>query len=106
MGRPVSTITLNDFLIDTFSDECLGKADAEYILTQIPEQLRKIKKGRGLSVRAIAERMGYTSHSTVQRMLSGKGAHNMTLSTLIRFAYACDCKVTLVFQSLFVEVKG
>lgn len=50
---------------------------------------KEIADASGLTRRQIAERMGLSSPSTVQRLVSGGMAYNATVETLMRFATAC-----------------
>ncbi len=72
----------------------------EEMLADLSVEARRIADESGLSRRAIAERMGHSSPSTVQRLVGG-AAYNATIETLARFAWACgfECKVELVPRS-------
>ncbi len=72
----------------------------EEMLADLSVEARRIADESGLTRRAIAELMGHSSTSTVQRLVGG-AAYNSTVETLARFAWACgfECKVELVRRS-------
>jgi hypothetical protein len=76
----------------------------EEMLAELSLEARRIADESGLSRRAIAERMGQSSASTVQRLVSG-AAYNSTVETLSRFAWACgfELKVALVSKAVLQE---
>jgi hypothetical protein len=100
MNKSTTTTSLGDFFKDTFSERFLEDADIEYTLAQIAGRAYRIKEKSGLSYRAIASKMGNTSPAIVQRIVNKAEPHNVTLSTLVRFGYACGYKMDLDFKPL------
>ncbi len=66
-------------------------------LAQISVKTKRMADSCGLTRRALGERMGCSSPSTVQRLVKG-GAYKASLETLARFAWACgyELKVELI----------
>jgi transcriptional regulator with XRE-family HTH domain len=71
----------------------------ELRLAELSIQSRRIAGESGLSRRVIAERMGLTSPSTVQRILGPASFYNVTVETLWRFAIACGYELGLEFRT-------
>jgi transcriptional regulator with XRE-family HTH domain len=91
-------MSLNEFLEGTFSQEFLDEAKLEYALAEVAGKVFRVKEESGLSVRKIAQKMGSKSPAIVQRLIDQDKPHNVTLSTLIRFAFACGHKLVLDFK--------
>jgi len=71
----------------------------ELRLAELSIQSRKMAAESGFSRREIAERMGLTSTSTVQRILGPDSFYNVTIETLWRFAIACGSELALEFRA-------
>lgn len=66
-------------------------------LVRLSLEMREIADASGLSRRQIARRMGNSSTSNLQRILSG-AAYSATLETLARLAWSCnhDLQISLL----------
>lgn len=71
----------------------------ELRLAELSIQSRKMAAESGFSRREIADRMGLTSTSTVQRILGPDSFYNVTIETLWRFAIACGSELALEFRT-------
>lgn len=87
-------------LDELFSEEFLQDADREYELARIAGMAYELAEKTKIPRRELARRMGNVSPSTLQRLLDGAEAHNVTLDTLVRFAWACNHRVELSFQPI------
>lgn len=87
------------FLVDLFGETMVEGAIIEVELARLAVQAAEAAKTSGLSQRQIAARMGHSSPSTVQRLVSDLQPHNMKVDTLFRFARACKHKLLLNFVS-------
>ena len=67
--------------------------------------LQDMRLASGLSLRALAERMGIQRGSLNQYFWQRRGGGSSRLSWFLRFAEACGCKVWLTFPSLSEQVE-
>jgi hypothetical protein len=90
----------DDFFKDIFSKEFLQESDVEYALAKVAGGAYNVKQESGLSFRKIATKMGLKSPSVIQRMVRQAQPHNVTLETLVRFAYACGFELNIEFRKV------
>ena len=67
--------------------------------------LQDMRAASGLSLRALAERMGIQRGSLNQYFWQRRGGGSSRLSWFLRFAEACGCKVWLTFPSLSEQIE-
>lgn len=60
------------------------------------EMIRRIMESKGISARKMAEQMGWSSHSYMNRILSGQ-ARTVTPDTAMKLAYHLQVPVDLLF---------
>lgn len=91
------TTSLNDFFAETFSQDFLDEAAIEYSLAEIAARAYAAKQHSRLSIRDIARKMGSKGPAVVQRIVDQASPHNVTVSTLVRFAHACGFELRVDF---------
>ena len=67
--------------------------------------LQEMRRQSGLSLRALAERMGIQRDSLNQYFWQRRGGGSSRLSWFLRYAEACGCKVWLTFPSMKEQVS-
>ena len=67
--------------------------------------LQQMRAESGLSLRALAERMGIRRDSLNQYFWQRRGGGSSRLGWFLRFAEACGCRVWLTFPSLKEQVE-
>ena len=67
--------------------------------------LQDMRASSGLSLRALAERMGIERGSLNQYFWQRRGGGSSRLSWFLRFAEACGCRVWLTFPSMSEQVE-
>src|SRR5690625_2074332 len=71
---------------------------ADLELQKLMSQLREVRVSHGLSLRALAERMGLKSHRHLSSMEQGEA--NVTYKTLTAYAHALGAKLTMEVKSM------
>lgn len=66
-------------------------------LARLSVEAKEMADGCGLTRRALAERLGHASPSTVQRVVSG-AAYRSTVETLAHLAWACGYELELTLR--------
>lgn len=87
----------DEFFGEILPDELIRKAKIDHVLSVLAANAYDAKQKSGCSFRLIAEKMGLKSHAVVQRIVNDGMAHNVTLSTLIKFGQACGFDVDIKF---------
>lgn len=85
---------------DTFGDSRFSGGGVSLLMDDAPNRIRTIRKGKGLSLKALAERTG-ASISQVSRL--EKGQRDLTLSWMEKLARGLECSPTDLLPLTMIE---
>jgi len=85
---------LEEFMRETFSEDFIREADAQYDLYRVSAKCRQIADESPYSRRELAKRMG-VSKTTINRLIFSENSPR--LATLSKLAHACGYELEINF---------
>jgi ribosome-binding protein aMBF1 (putative translation factor) len=89
--------TFREYVDEVMQEPEVQEAYLKVLDEELGEVLRGLRKSRGLSQPALAEKLGFKNRSRLSQIEGAEGLH-LALETIARYAQALDYRVKLVFE--------